>query len=47
MFYVSNGKGGHVCVANCEAVGLYYDANLNICVGCHPACASCFGPENE
>jgi hypothetical protein len=38
---------GTMCVANCEAVGLFYDQITNSCVGCHPACAKCFGPENE
>jgi len=47
MFYVTNTKDGNVCVGNCESIGLFYDPINNICVGCHPACATCFGPENE
>lgn len=47
MYFVKGIKDGNVCVGNCESVGLYYDAVNNICVGCHPACAKCFGPENE
>jgi hypothetical protein len=47
MYYVITSKGEHLCVANCESVGLYLDAADNICVGCHPACEACFGPENE
>lgn len=34
-------------MGNCESVGLFYDKTNNICVGCHPACETCFGPENE
>lgn len=40
-------KAGNLCVGNCESVGLFYDKVNNICVGCHPACEKCFGPENE
>eukprot|EP00347_Sterkiella_histriomuscorum_P003818 403362821 len=47
MYFVKNSKDGNVCVGNCESVGLFYDATNNICVGCHPACSTCFGPENE
>ena len=48
MFLVSPKNNGlHSCVANCAAVGLYYDPINNICVGCHPACENCFGPDND
>jgi hypothetical protein len=47
MFHVNTTKEGSACVGNCESVGLFYDKVNNICVGCHPACKSCFGPENE
>lgn len=46
MFFVQVDKG-FTCVGNCESVGLYYDDKNNMCVGCHPACETCFGPENE
>ena len=36
-----------MCVANCEAVGLYLDTINNMCVGCHPACETCFGPDYD
>jgi hypothetical protein len=47
MFFVDKGGGDTVCVANCKAAGLFYDATNNMCVGCHPACKSCFGPDND
>ena len=47
MYFVKTERNGTMCVANCESVGLFYDAIDNACVGCHPACESCFGPENE
>ena len=28
-------------------MGLYYDDKSNTCVGCHPACDGCFGPDNS
>jgi hypothetical protein len=45
--YLVKSATGTQCVANCESVGLFYDPIDNICVGCHPACETCFGPENE
>ncbi len=48
MFFAAiGGKEGNVCVSNCNSVGLYPDQNNGVCVGCHPACKTCFGPENE
>ena len=47
MFFVEPKPNIRECVANCDSVGLFYDKINNICVGCHPACATCFGPENE
>jgi hypothetical protein len=48
MFFAAiGGKEGNVCVSNCNSVGLYPDQNNGVCVGCHSACKTCFGPENE
>lgn len=47
MYFVKTPKDGSVCVSNCESVGLFLDTKDNICVGCHPACASCSGPDND
>jgi len=48
MFLVPvKGAHGNKCVANCESVGMYFDSISVSCVGCHPACENCFGPENE
>jgi hypothetical protein len=47
MFFAQTETEGNVCVGNCQSVGLYPDATNRICVGCHPACKSCFGPESE
>ena len=46
MFYVET-KAGNMCVSNCDSVGLFYDSTNNMCVGCHPACETCFGLSNE
>ena len=47
MYFIENDKNGRQCVSNCGSVGLFYDSLLNMCVGCHPACESCFGPSHE
>jgi len=46
MFVARTEHDGNLCVSNCESVGLYYDKINNLCVGCHPACSSCYGPNN-
>lgn len=46
MYRASN-NNGTFCVSNCESMGLFYDDRENACVGCHPACETCFGPEND
>lgn len=46
MFHVEV-KKGYTCVGNCESVGLFYDSTNNMCVGCHPACATCFGQDYD
>ena len=47
MYLAQTMVHGNLCVGNCDSVGLYPQENDRTCVGCHPACAKCYGPNND
>lgn len=47
MYLAQTPNQGNICVSNCQSVSLYPDPSSNVCVGCHAACETCFGPQND
>jgi len=47
MYLAQTANQGNICVSNCQSVSLYSDPSSNVCVGCHAACETCFGPQND
>lgn len=48
MYLAQTANQGNICVSNCQSVSLYADpSGGDVCVGCHVACESCFGPQHD
>jgi hypothetical protein len=47
MYYTTSDLRVVRCVSDCTSVGKFYDSTTNKCVGCHPACETCFGSESS